>query len=155
MLRVAERGRDRVEQAIQAVTAVTADHYFFLRLSMAADKATADAAHGTSGCSIVSAMGFNCRDFGIRVSGLGDTWFTGPHPIVEAKLFAGHTEDEISWMGGESIIIETIGLGGLASCRVSAASLPRRVGSKFLNRDHVDRGTTIRRRRRRGCRAGR
>ena len=120
LLRVAERGRDRVEQAIRAVTA---DHYFFLRLSMAAAKATADASHGIAGCSIVSAMGFNCRDFGIRVSGLGETWFTGPHPIVEAKLFAGHTEDEISWMGGESIIIETIGLGGLAQ----AAAFPLQV----------------------------
>ena len=40
---------------------------------------------------------------------------------MEAKLFAGHTpEDEISWMGGESIIIETIGLGGFAQ----AAAFP-------------------------------
>jgi hypothetical protein len=110
-LRVAENGRKRVEDTLEALTA---DHYFFLRLSMAAAKATADSAHGIEGSSIVTAMAFNCRDFGIRVSGLGDEWFTGPHPVVEAKLFAGHTEDEISWMGGESIIIETIGLGGLA-----------------------------------------
>ncbi|MGE0217873.1 MAG: DUF1116 domain-containing protein, partial [Mycolicibacterium sp.] len=30
------------------------------------------------------------------------------------KLFAGHTEDEITWMGGESPITETVGLGGFA-----------------------------------------
>ena len=103
--------RDGVEQTL---TALTEDHYFFLRLSMAAAKATADHAHGIEGSSMVTAMAFNCQGFAIRVSGLGDTWFKGPHADVQAKLFDGHTVDEITWMGGESIIIETIGLGGFA-----------------------------------------
>lgn len=103
--------RDAIEQTL---TALTEDHYFFLRLSMAAAKATADSARGVECSSIVTAMAFNCRGFAIRVSGLGDRWFTGPHAQVEAKLFEGHTEDEIAWMGGESIITETIGLGGFA-----------------------------------------
>ncbi|MEQ8666283.1 MAG: DUF1116 domain-containing protein [Rhodospirillales bacterium] len=103
--------REGVEKTLAALTE---DHYFFLRLSMAAAKATADAARGIGGSSMVTAMAFNCRGFAIRVSGLGDTWFTGPHADVQAKLFDGHTEDEIAWMGGESIITETIGLGGFA-----------------------------------------
>ena len=56
----------------------------------------------------------HCNGFAIRVSGLGDTWFEGPHADVQAKLFDGHTKDEITWMGGESTITETIGLGGFA-----------------------------------------
>ena len=107
----------RVKQAIEALTA---DHYFFLRLSMAAAKATADSAHGIGGSSVVTAMGFSCREFAIRVSGLGDEWFTGPHAQVQAKLFEGHDESEITWMGGESPIVETIGLGGFAQ----AAAFP-------------------------------
>ena len=107
----------RVKQAIEALTA---DHYFFLRLSMAAAKATADSAHGIDGSSVVTAMGFSCREFAIRVSGLGDEWFTGPHAQVQAKLFEGHDESEIAWMGGESPIVETIGLGGFAQ----AAAFP-------------------------------
>jgi hypothetical protein len=103
--------RDGVEQTLAALTE---DHYFFLRLSMAAAKATADHAHGIEGSSMVTAMAFNCQGFAIRVSGLGDTWFKGPHADVQAKLFDGHTEDEIAWMGGESTITETIGLGGFA-----------------------------------------
>ena len=75
LLKVAARGRRRVEEALQALTA---DHYFFLRLSMAAAKAAADAAHGIEYSSVVSAMGFNCHEFAIRVSGLGDEWFVGP-----------------------------------------------------------------------------
>jgi hypothetical protein len=117
LLAEAERDREAVEKTIQALTD---DHYFFLRVSMAAAKATADAAHGVGGSSVVSAMAFSCKEFGIRVSGLGDAWFCGAHPTVQAKLFEGHSEDEISWMGGESIIIETIGLGGFAQ----AAAFP-------------------------------
>ncbi len=110
-------GRDRVQKA---VVALTEDHYFFLRLSMAAAKATADAAHGIEGSSMVTAMAFNCRNFAVRVSGLGDQWFIGPHATVQANLFDGHSEEEITWMGGESTITETIGLGGFAQ----AAAFP-------------------------------
>ncbi len=117
LLALARGGRADVEEA---VAAMTADHYFFLRLSMAAGKATADAAHGIEGSSVVSAIAINCRAFAMRISGLGDAWINGPHPTVQAKLFDGHTEDEITWMGGESTITETIGLGGFAQ----AAAFP-------------------------------
>jgi hypothetical protein len=108
---------------------MTDDHYFFLRLSMAAAKATADAARGIDASSVLTAMAFNCRGFAIRVSGLGDAWFTGPHASVEAKLFEGHTEDEITWMGGESVITETIGLGGFA--QASAPALQTYQGGSY------------------------
>ncbi len=117
LLELAASKRQAVKSALQAMTE---DHYFFLRLSMAAAKSMADAAHGIDGSSMVSAMAFNCRNFAIRVSGLGKQWFTGPHAAVQAKLFEGHSEDEIAWMGGESIIAETIGLGGFAQ----AAAFP-------------------------------
>lgn len=117
LLSMAAEEPERIKKAVKAVTE---DHYFFLRISMAAAKATADAAHGIEGSSVVTAMAFNCSGFAIRVSGLGDGWFTGPHATVDAKLFDGHSEDEITWMGGESIITETIGLGGFAQ----AAAFP-------------------------------
>lgn len=117
LIEIAEGDKAAVHET---VTALTEDHYFFLRLSMAAAKATADAAHNIEGSSMVTALAFNCRGFSIRVSGLGDQWFTGPHANVEARLFDGHTEDEITWMGGESTITETIGLGGFAQ----AAAFP-------------------------------
>ncbi len=115
-----EVAQEDSEGVTKTIAAVTEDHYFFLRLSMAAAKATADAAVGIERSSMVTAMAFNCREFAIRVSGLGSSWFCGPHPEVQAKLFEGHSEDEITWMGGESIIAETIGLGGFAQ----AAAFP-------------------------------
>jgi hypothetical protein len=117
------------ERVTNAVKAMSDDQYFFLRLSMAAAKATADAARGVPGASMVTAMAFNCRGFAIRVSGLGDTWFKGPHASVEAKLFEGHSDDEITWMGGESIITETIGLGGFA--QASAPALQSYQGGSY------------------------
>ena len=98
-----------------------ADDYFFLRLSMAASKVMARSMHGVEGSSIVTAMAFSCREFGIQVSGLGDRWFTGPLPTFEAmRLEKGFTADDMEFMGGESVITEVVGLGGMAQ----AAGLP-------------------------------
>jgi hypothetical protein len=95
--------------------------YFFLRLAMAAAKVMANRMRGVAGSSVVTAMAFSCREFGIQVSGTGDRWFTGPLPTFEAmKLYPGHSESEMEFMGGESVITETVGLGGVAQ----AAALP-------------------------------
>jgi hypothetical protein len=114
---------DMVEQGVphvrETMLHLAENDYFFLRLSMAAGKASADAAV-VEGSTLVSAMAFSCRGFAIKLAGLGETWFEGPPPVPEGKLFEGHTEDEISWMGGESPITETIGLGGFAqACALS------------------------------------
>jgi hypothetical protein len=98
-----------------------ASDYFFLRLSMAASKAAADAGHGVDGASVVTAMTLSCREFAIRVSGLGAEWFRGPLPDVGSmKLFPGHGPGDVEFMGGESCIAETVGLGGFAQ----AAAFP-------------------------------
>lgn len=99
---------------------LTKNQYSFLRLSMAAAKVTANAAHGIEGSSIVTYMGFNCRDFAIRVSGLGDAWFRGPLPKMKAKFFEGYGERDVLYAGGESSLAETVGLGGFSS----AAAFP-------------------------------
>jgi hypothetical protein len=117
LLDVAAADRTRVDPAVEMLA--TSD-YFFLRLSMAAGKAIADGAHGIPGSGVVTALTISCAGFAIRVSGLGDAWFRGPHADVDAHLFEGHTADEITWMGGESCIAETIGLGGFAQAAAPA-----------------------------------
>jgi uncharacterized protein DUF1116 len=105
----------------QTLDYLRSSDYFFLRLSMAASRAAADAAHGVEGSSLVTGMVFNCRDFAIRVSGLGGEWFRGPLPTMYgAKLFEGFTDSDIEFMGGESTFNETAGLGGFAQ----AAAFP-------------------------------
>lgn len=115
-----ELASERGAKVRQTLEYLSSSDYFFLRLSMASSKATADAAHGIEGSSIVSAMTFNCRTFAVRVSGLGDAWFEAPMPTMEPKLFDGYTVDDVEYMGGESVINETIGLGGFAQ----AAAFP-------------------------------
>ena len=104
---------DGVPHVRETMLHLAENDYFFLRLSMAASKASADAMV-VPGSTLVSAMAFSCRGFAIKLAGLGDRWFEGPPPIHQGKLFEGHTEDEITWMGGESPITETVGLGGFA-----------------------------------------
>jgi hypothetical protein len=87
--------------------------YFFLRLSMASAKATANAARGVDGSSLVTSMMLDCAGFSIGVSGLDDL-FRGPDAVVEAKLFEGFTPEDIEWVGGESCHNEVVGLGGFA-----------------------------------------
>jgi hypothetical protein len=81
---------------------------------MAACKAMADAAHGIEGSTIVTAMARNGTDFGIRVSGLGDRWFTAPAGKVKALYFPGFTEADANPDIGDSTITETAGIGGFA-----------------------------------------
>jgi len=102
------------ERALAALGFFFASDYSFLRLSMAAAKAMADAARDIPAASVVTAMTISCRNFAIRVSGLGDEWFLGPLPEVSCKLFEGFTDDDVQWIGGESHITETVGLGGFA-----------------------------------------
>ena len=73
-----------------ALDFIAGNDHFFLNLSMAACKAMLDAAHGVPGSSLVTAMARNGVDFGIRVSGTGDAWFTAPAPLVDGLYFPAY-----------------------------------------------------------------
>jgi hypothetical protein len=102
------------ERALTALRFLAQSDYSFLRLSMASAKAMADAARDVPASSVVTAMTISCREFAIRVSGLGNEWFRGPLPEASCKLFEGFTDADVQWIGGESHITETVGLGGFA-----------------------------------------
>ncbi len=87
---------------------------------MAACKAMADAAHNIDGSTLVSTLARNGTDFGIRISGLGDRWFTAPAPPVEGLYFPGFTAADANPDLGDSTIMETIGIGGFAMAAAPA-----------------------------------
>ena len=87
---------------------------------MAACKAMADAAHGVEGSTLVTVMARNGTDFGIRVSGLGDRWFTGPVGQPKGLYFPGFTAEDGSGDIGDSTITETAGIGGFAMAAAPA-----------------------------------
>lgn len=84
----------------------------FLGFAMTSAKVALDAIHGIEGCSIVTTMARNGTEFGIRVSGLGDQWFTAPAPVPDVLLFPGFTREDVNPDIGDSAILETVGVGG-------------------------------------------
>jgi hypothetical protein len=101
------------------------DH-FFLNLSMAACKSALDAAHGIAGSTVVTAMSRNGVDFGIRLSGTGDAWFTTPVGVPDGLFFPGYGPDDANPDLGDSAITETFGIGGFAMA--AAPAIVRFVG---------------------------
>jgi hypothetical protein len=90
------------------------NEHFFLNVGMAACKAALDAAHGVPASSLVTAMARNGTEFGIRVSGLGDRWFTAPAETPVGLYFTGFGPEDANPDVGDSAITETAGLGGFA-----------------------------------------
>ena len=87
---------------------------FFLNLAMAAGKAMADPAAGVADSTLVTALARNGTEFGIRVSALGERWFTAPVEMPVGLYFPGYGPDDANPDLGDSAIVETIGLGGIA-----------------------------------------
>jgi hypothetical protein len=93
---------------------------FFLNIAMAMGKAITDPARNIEGASVVTAMSRNGTDFGIRVSGTGDTWFTAPVEMPVGLYFPGYTAADANPDMGDSAIVETVGLGGFAMAAAPA-----------------------------------
>jgi hypothetical protein len=87
---------------------------------MAACKAMTLAGHGIDGSTVVTVMARNGTDFGIRVSGLSDTWFTAPAAVPQGLYFPGFSEADANPDIGDSAITETAGIGGFAMATAPA-----------------------------------
>ena len=59
-------------------------------------------------------------EFGVRISGLGERWFTAPAPRVDGLYFAGYSIADAAPDLGDSAITETAGLGGFAMAAAPA-----------------------------------
>ena len=103
---------------------------FFLNLAMAAGKAGADPCLGIAGSTMVATMARNGTDFGIRIAGLGDRWFTAEVNVPRGLYFPGFGPEDANPDIGDSAIVETIGLGGFAMA--ASPSVVRFVGAGGL-----------------------
>ena len=114
------------EKLARVLNFLNANDHFFLNLSMPACKCVVDAAKGVEGSSVIVAMARNGTEFGIRVSGLGDRWFTGPASIVDGLYLPGFTAKDAAPDIGDSVITETAGIGGF--CMAAAPAIVKFVG---------------------------
>ena len=101
---------------------IAGNDQFFLNVAMALAKAVADPARDVAGSSVVTAMARNGTDFGIRLSGTGDRWFTAPVEMPRGLYFPGFTESDANPDLGDSTIVETVGLGGFAMAAAPAVA---------------------------------
>ena len=95
---------------------------FYLNVAMAMGKAIMDPVRDIDGSTVITAMSRNGTDFGIRVSGTGDTWFTAPVEMPEGLYFPGFGADDANPDMGDSTIVETVGLGGFAMAAAPAVA---------------------------------
>jgi len=112
--------------AAAALDFLRGNDHFFLNLSMAACKASLDAAHGVAGSTEVTAMSRNGVDFGVRLSGTGDAWYTAPVGVPDGLYFPGYGPEDANPDLGDSAITETCGIGGFAMA--AAPAIVRFVG---------------------------
>ncbi|HMG41417.1 MAG TPA: DUF1116 domain-containing protein [Acidimicrobiales bacterium] len=93
---------------------VAGNDHFLLNAVMGAAKLVADAGAGVTGSTVVTTMARNGTDFGIRVAGTGDRWFTAPAAVPDGLYLGGFGPDDANPDIGDSAITETVGLGGFA-----------------------------------------
>ena len=106
---------------------VAGNDQFFLNLARAAGKASTDPCLGVSDSTLVVTMARNGTDFGIRVAGLPDRWFTAPVEMPHGLYFPGFGAEDANPDMGDSAIVETIGLGAFAMA--AAPAVVRFVGA--------------------------
>jgi hypothetical protein len=111
---------EKKEVLAKVFTFMHQNDHFFLNLSMPACKCIIDAARDIEWSSVITAMSRSGTDFGIRVSGLGDRWFVSPAPMVDGLYLPGFSAEDAAPDIGDSVITETVGIGGFAMAAAPA-----------------------------------
>ena len=87
------------------------------------------AGHGIPGCSLVTSIGANGRDCGLKLSGTGAQWFVAPGKVPHGVLQSGVAMSDVAPGCGDSFLAEFAGFGASvlltspALCPVIGASL--------------------------------
>ena len=111
---------DHIHQTLDFVAKTS---QFFLNYSMVSCKATMDAAHGVAFSSVVTATARNGSETGLRISGLGQQWFTAKSDLPQGLFFPGFKQEDACPDIGDSAITETAGFGGCSFAASPALTL--------------------------------
>jgi hypothetical protein len=73
-------------------------------------------AKGTPYSTMTVAFGGNGVEYGIKIAGMGDEWFTAPAMMMKGRYTSSQysEKDQLPWIG-DSCVVECAGLGGLAA----------------------------------------
>ncbi len=108
------------EEKSEVLKFMHSNDHFFLNLTMPAAKSTMDPVGNIPYSTLIYTMARNGTEFGIRVSGLGDRWFSAPAEIIDGLFFPGYTKEDANPDIGDSVITETSGIGGFAMATAPA-----------------------------------
>lgn len=108
------------EDKVDVLKFMHSNDHFYLNLTMPAAKCSLDPLEDIKYSTIVYTMARNGTEFGIRVAGLGNRWFTAPAEIIDGLYFPGYSTEDANPDIGDSVITETSGIGGFAM----AAAIP-------------------------------
>jgi len=104
------------EELIQAMEYIVDTPRFFHCFGQGSARSALIAASGIPYSTMVTAVCGNALEFGIKVSGLGDRWFTAPAPMMKGRYTSSKysEKDQLPWIG-DSCVVECYGMGGLAA----------------------------------------
>ncbi|MGI6084032.1 MAG: DUF1116 domain-containing protein [Acetivibrionales bacterium] len=89
---------------------------FFHGFGQSAARAALLAAEEIPYSTMVTALAGNGVEYGIKVAGLKNQWFTAPAPMMKGRYMSSKysDEDQLPWMG-DSCVVEAYGMGGIAA----------------------------------------
>jgi hypothetical protein len=102
---------------------------FFVCAVLPATELMLRAAHGIPGCALVTAIGANGRDCGLKLSGLGERWFTASGDVPTGVLQPGVALSDVAPGCGDSFLAECAGFG--ASVLPAAPALGPVIGASL------------------------
>jgi hypothetical protein len=100
-----------VELQDRAFELIRGNPQFFVPCSLAAARLALDAAEGIESSSLLTAVGANGSECGIRVAGLPGRWFTAPAELPVGVLLPGFGAEDTGAPCGDSFLVECAGLG--------------------------------------------
>jgi hypothetical protein len=112
----------RLAPSARALEFIAGNDQFFLNVAMAMAKSMLDPARGVEGSTLVTAMARNGTDFGIRVAGLREEWFTAPVEMPQGLYFPGFSAADANPDIGDSAILEAVGLGAFSMAAAPAVA---------------------------------
>ena len=115
------------KERTEVLTFLADTDQFFLNVMMASAKSVMDGARQLKEGTVVTIMARNGENFGIKIAGMGDEWFTAPVNSPKGLYFTGFSEEDGSKDIGDSSITETFGVGGMAM--IAAPAVTRFVGT--------------------------
>lgn len=104
------------EKLIKTAKYIAETPRLFHPFGQSAARAAAIAANGIEYSTMVTAMAGNGVEYGIQVAGLPGQWFTAKAPMMKGKYTSTRysEKDQLPWMG-DSCVVETAGMGGIAA----------------------------------------